>query len=80
MGRPRKEDEQRNEEKPQEQESRPSLRHKVVVVGDYMVEARQEYGPDNIWANAVALLYEKNTVVAILNHKGEDKFLVLDKG
>lgn len=52
------------------------LKYKVVSIGDYLPKAREQFGPDNAWDNALALLYSENEVVAIVNKKGEDRFLV----
>ena len=55
---------------------KPNLRVKVVSIGDYLTKAREVFGPDEIWNNAVALLYSENKVIAILDKKGEARFVV----
>jgi hypothetical protein len=53
----------------------PVLKYKVIQVVDYLNEARQYFGEDNSYNNAVALIYTKNKIVAVVNHKGEDRFV-----
>lgn len=52
------------------------VRFKIISVGDYLDKARKLLGDENIWENAIALIYTENKVVTIVNKKGEDKFLV----
>lgn len=58
-----------------EAKAKPKLKVKVISVTEYMTKAREIYGVDNIWNNAVALLYSENKVIDKLNRKGEDKFI-----
>lgn len=53
-----------------------TLKVKVITAGDYMPQARELFGQDKVWENAVALLYSENKVIAILDRKGEAKFIV----
>ena len=52
------------------------LKYKIIAVGDYYERAKDLPGEAHIWDKAVALLYTENKVVAVVTHKGEDKFLV----
>lgn len=52
------------------------LKYKVVSIADYIPEARKQFGDNNVWANAAALLYSENEVVAQLDKKGEAVFVV----
>lgn len=73
-GRPRKEE---IAETPKEKIApKPNLKVKVVSIGDYLTKAREIYGVDDIWNNAVALLYSENEVIAVLDKKGEARFVV----
>lgn len=58
-----------------EELKKTKLTVKVISITDYMPRAREEYGVDNIWNNALALLYSENKVIQVLNRKGEDKFV-----
>ena len=51
-------------------------KYKVVCIADYMPKARELFGVDKVWENAVALLYAENEVIAIIERKGESKFVV----
>jgi len=55
---------------------KPVLRVKVVSIGDYLTKAREIFGEDDIWNNAVALLYSENKVIQVLDKKGEQRFVV----
>lgn len=52
------------------------LKYKVVTITEYIEKARKLFGDDDVWNNAIALLYTENKVMAIINKKGEDRFLV----
>lgn len=54
----------------------PQLKYRVVAVVDYLAKARQYFGEENSWNNAVALIYTENKVVAVIDKKGENKFVV----
>ena len=55
---------------------KPTLKVKVVSITEYLMKARKIYGVDNVWDNAVALLYTENDVIQVLNKKGEPRFVV----
>lgn len=86
MGRPRKIlDEEVNDE-PKEPLSAepisvtPGLTVKVIAIGEYLEKARAVYGPDDIWNNAIALLYTENhwpqKNIQVIDKKGEQRFVV----
>lgn len=54
----------------------PQLKYRVVAVVDYLPKAREYFGEENSWNNAVALIYTENKVVAVIDKKGENKFVV----
>lgn len=84
MGRPRKnfveiQEEVRNE--PPEvavdaSPNLPKLKVKVVSIGDYLEKARAIYGKDDIWNKAIELIYSENKVIAVIDKKGEQRFVV----
>ena len=57
-------------------EKKSKLKVKVVSIGDYLVKAKGLFGSENVWDNAVALIYSEHNVIAILNKKGEQRFVV----
>ena len=63
------------EQKQEEQKSK-GIDVKVVSLGDYMTKARELFGNDLVWENAAKLLYKENNVIAILDKKGEQRFIV----
>ena len=62
-------------EKPKEIK-KVELKYKVLSVADYYDKAISLFGDSNLWNDALALLYTENEVVAIVNKKGEEKFVV----
>ena len=86
MGRPRKNFGQEKQEEPvqesqesepskDEEQNKPILTVKVVSIGEYLEKARAIYGTDEIWNKAVELLYSENKVIAVLDKKGEQRFV-----
>lgn len=71
MGRPKKEE--GNIEAPKAEI--PNLRYKVLSVSDYLLKAREIFGEEKAWENALCLLYNENKVIQVIDKKGEAKFL-----
>lgn len=52
------------------------LKFKVISYTDYLPKAREMFGRDKSWENAVALIYSENEVVEVIERGGETKFVV----
>lgn len=53
-----------------------ALKVKVVSICEYLTKAKLVYGGDDVWNNAVSMIYSENEVIAIIDKKGEQRFVV----
>ncbi len=56
--------------------AKKELKVKVIRVSDYYQEAREQFGANNIFINALAICYSDNTVIDKIERKG-DLYLIV---